>query len=88
MAKEISRAFDTNLAAVIVTIQDDLGNNSVHTIHVANVTTCVGCGYRMVTAVAGGVDVSATVTKIIQDVDAASSTIRNAMIAAGWSPSP
>lgn len=87
MAKELYRTFDTNLAAVVVTVQDDLGNNSVHTIHVANVTTCAACGYKMVANVSGGVDVSATVAKIITDVDASSSVIKAAMQAAGWVPS-
>lgn len=34
MAKETSRHFDAASAAVVVTIEDELGARSVHTIHV------------------------------------------------------
>ncbi|HVB35391.1 MAG TPA: hypothetical protein VNJ52_13605 [Patescibacteria group bacterium] len=34
MAKEIARKFDSGAAAVVVTIEDELGAQSVHTIHV------------------------------------------------------
>ncbi|HVB99016.1 MAG TPA: hypothetical protein VNJ12_06745 [Candidatus Dormibacteraeota bacterium] len=34
MAKEIGRKFDASAAAVVVTIEDELGARSVHTIHV------------------------------------------------------
>jgi hypothetical protein len=33
MSKEISRTFDLSAGQVIVTIEDDLGTRSVHTIH-------------------------------------------------------
>jgi hypothetical protein len=86
MATEIQRSFDMNQAAVIVTIRDEFGNDSPHTIHLFNANVCPACGYRLVTDVAGNVDVDATVAQIISDIDASTAKIKAAMIAAGWKP--
>lgn len=84
MAIEISRTYDTNLAAVIVQIQDEFGNVSPHTIHVMNSSVCPTCGTRLITAIDGSVDVDATVGQIIADTDTATTTIKQKMQAAGW----
>jgi acyl-CoA synthetase (NDP forming) len=84
MAKETQRSFDTNLAAVIVSIEDEFGNLSLHTIHLFNVSVCPACGYRNVVDGTGDVDVNATVAAIITDIDASTAKIKARMIAAGW----
>ena len=86
MATEVQRTFDTNLAAVIVTLQYEFGNLSVHTIHLFNVSVCPTCGYRNMVDGTGNVDVDATVTAISSDIDTSTAKIKARMIAAGWTP--
>jgi hypothetical protein len=86
MAQEISRTFDTTLAAVIVNIRDEFGKDSPHTIHLFNVNVCPCCGCRKVLDVGGAVDVDATVAGIIAEMDANTERIKQGMIAAGWKP--
>jgi hypothetical protein len=86
LAKEISRAYDFNLAAVIVSIQDEFGITVPHTIHLMNVNVCPVCQNRKLLDVNGNVDVDATVAQIITATDAANATLRQKFIAAGWTP--
>lgn len=84
MAQEISRTFDTARAAVIVTVQDEFGNQSFHTIHVLDVSTCPECGEFYVKDTFGNVDVAATVAQICAEIDAANAKIKQRLMAAGW----
>jgi hypothetical protein len=70
MATEISRTFNTQQGAVIVTLQDALGNNSVHTLYVT--------GPNPVT------NVPAAIAQIGAEIDAAATAIQAAFTTAGW----
>ena len=72
MAKELSRTFDLPHAAVIVKVQDNLGNLSSHTIYV--------------TGTNGVSNVDAAVASILAATDTAAAAMSAAFTAAGWTP--
>ena len=71
MAKEISRRFDSAAAAVVVTIEDDLGAQSFHTIYALR---------------ADGTeeDVDGVVARVIADAGARAEKVKAAFQKAGW----
>jgi predicted ArsR family transcriptional regulator len=71
MAKEIGRRFDSAAAAVVVTIEDDLGARCVHTIYALR---------------ADGTeeDVEGVVAKAIADAQARAEKVKAAFRKAGW----
>ncbi len=71
MAKEITRRFDPAAAAVFVTIEDELGARSVHTIQVLR-------------ADGAQEDVEEVVRKAIEEAAARAEKVKLAFRAAGW----
>ncbi len=71
MAREINRRFDPAAAAVYVTIEDELGTRSVHTIQVLRADEAQE-------------DVEEIVKKAIDDAAARAKKVRAAFCAAGW----
>jgi ribosomal protein L14 len=71
MAREINRRFDPSAAAVFVTIEDELGARSVHTIQVLRAN-----GEQE--------DVEDVVRKAIQDAASRAEKVKAAFRAAGW----
>lgn len=71
MAKEIGRRFDPAAAAVIVTIEDDLGTQSVHTIYALR---------------ADGTEeaVDAAAAQAVADAQARAEKVKKAFRKAGW----
>jgi hypothetical protein len=71
MAKEIGRRFDSAAAAVVVTIEDDLGARSVHTIYALR---------------ADGTeeDVEGVVAQAIADAGIRAEKVKAAFRKAGW----
>lgn len=71
MAKEISRRFDAATGAVVVTVEDELGARSVHTIHVL-----LPDGTEE--------DVAGAVAKVIADAGTRAEKMKAAFRKAGW----
>jgi ribosomal protein L14 len=71
MAKEISRKFDAAAAAVIVTIEDELGARSVHTIHVLRPD-------------GSEEDVAAVIAQTLADAAVRAAKIKAAFQKSGW----
>lgn len=71
-AKELSRTFDTMHGAVFVSVLDDLGNTTVHTIYVSGPS--------------GVTDVATAIAQLLTSIDANTAQILAALIAAGWTP--
>lgn len=71
MAKEIRRRFDSAAAAVVVTIEDELGTQSVHTIYALR---------------ADGTeeDIEGVVAKAIAGAQARAEKVKAAFQKAGW----
>ncbi len=71
MAKEIGRRFDAGAGAVVVTIEDELGARSFHTIHVLRPD-------------GSEEDVAGAVAKAIADAGARAKKVEEAFRKAGW----
>lgn len=84
-AKEISRSFEADRGAVVVTLQDDLGNRSLHTLHISHDhELCPGCGHRLVRDAGGDVDVDAEVKSLLAETDARTAKLAVKFQKAGW----
>lgn len=71
MAKEIKRRFDAAVGAVVVTVEDELGARSVHTIHVLRPDETEE-------------DVAGAVAKAIADAGTRAEKVKAAFRKAGW----
>lgn len=71
MAKEIGRKFDPGAGAVVVTIEDELGARTVHTIHVLRQD-------------GSEEDVAAIVTQKLSEAAARAAKIKSAFQKSGW----
>lgn len=71
MAREISRRFDTQAAAVVVTIEDELGARSVHTIYALRPD-----GSEQ--------DVPSAISAALSDAAARAKKVKTAFQKAGW----
>ena len=72
-ARITSKSFDPHAGAIVVTIEDDLGARTVHTIHVLD---------------PGGVetDVTAAIAVALDQADQRASRVRAAFAKHGWTP--
>lgn len=73
-AKIISKTFDVHVGAVVVTIEDDLGASSVHTLHVIEPD-------------GSEADVAAQIAQALKQAGTRAEKIRAAFQKHGWAPS-
>jgi hypothetical protein len=74
-SKEISREFRLDAGQVVVTIEDDHGSRTVHTINVIDPD-------------GAEVDVANTVADLLSNADARTAKIGSAFQKCGWKPAP
>ena len=72
-ARIIRKKFDPHAGAIVVTIEDDLGARSVHTIHV-------------LAPDGSETDVSGTINSLLDQADLRAARIRAAFRKHGWAP--
>ena len=71
-ARITSKCFDPHAGAIVVTIEDDLGTRSVHTIHV-------------LAPDGSETDVAATIDAVLIEADLRATRVRDAFEKHGWS---
>jgi hypothetical protein len=72
-ARVTQKTFDPHAGAIVVTVEDDLGARSVHTIHV-------------VAPDGAETDVASAIASVLEQADARAARVRAAFEKHGWKP--